>query len=93
MSCRFVPASMVMMLNVPAVEPAAMVTFSGTKAAVPVVQRSMIRPPAGAAAVSVTVPLELRPPTTVAGFMDTPESPAFAEAGVMLSVALRLTVP
>lgn len=78
------------MLNVALVEPAAKLMFAGTKAAVPVVQSSTERPPDGAAAVSVTVPVEVWPPVTVAGLTKTVDNATLAEAGVILSIAVWL---
>lgn len=45
------------MVKVAVVDPAATVTLTGTNATVPVVQRSTTVPPAGAAALRVTVPV------------------------------------
>src|SRR5262249_58903609 len=48
--------------------PAATVTLAGTLAAAPPLASVATAPPAGAAAVRVTVPLEGLPPTTLVGF-------------------------
>ena len=49
-------------------------------------------PPAGAAAVKVTVPCEEVPPVTLVGLTDTAESAA-AAGGVTVRVAVRVTAP
>ena len=48
--------------------PAATVTLAGTVAAALLLDSVTTVPPLGAAAVSVTVPVELAPPVTVLGF-------------------------
>ena len=48
--------------------PAATVTLAGTVAAALLLDNVTAMPPVGAAAVSVTVPVELAPPVTVLGF-------------------------
>src|SRR5437762_3469446 len=55
-------------LNVAVVAPAATVTEAGTVAAVLLLASITTAPPAGAAALSVTVPVLFAPPVTVAGF-------------------------
>ena len=56
-------------VNVALVAPAATVTLAGTRAAVVLLLESATdAPPAGAAPLSVTVPVEELPPTTLVGF-------------------------
>ena len=60
---------LVVMVNVAVVAPAATVTLAGTCAAVGLLlDRLTTAPPAGAAAVNVTVPVDEVPPTTEVGF-------------------------
>jgi hypothetical protein len=58
------------------VEPAATVTLAGTEVAVELSESETSAPPLGAAALSVTVPLDELPPTTLLGLTDTDESDA-----------------
>jgi hypothetical protein len=59
-------------VNVALVMPAPIVTLAGTAAAaVLLLDNETSAPPFGAAPAKVTVPVELAPPTTVAGFIDT----------------------
>jgi hypothetical protein len=81
---------LVVTVNVPVVDPAATVTESGTNATVPVVHSSTTMPPAGAAALKVTVPVEEMPVETLVGLTETEDSATFAE-GVTVSVAVLLT--
>ena len=72
------------------VTPAATVTLGGTAATAAFeLERFTRSPPPGAAAVSVTVPVEPFPPTTVAGFTDTDDNDAVVTAacGVKRCVA------
>jgi hypothetical protein len=64
--------------------PAATVTLAGTTADVWLLESVTIAPPAGAALVKVTVPVEGFPPTTVVGLTATLER---AAAGVIESDA------
>lgn len=74
------------------VAPAGTVTLVGTVAAVELSESDTTAPPAGAAALNVTVPVEPLPPTTVAGLSDTAESVGpVAPAAVSVSVALFVT--
>jgi hypothetical protein len=54
-------------VNEPEVEPAGIVMLGGTVAEAPELEISTTMPPVGAAVVSVAVPVDGRPPTTVVG--------------------------
>ena len=60
--------------NVAVVAPAATVTLAGTVAAALLLASATTAPPAGAAAESVTVPVEPAPPVTLEGFSDTEDT-------------------
>jgi hypothetical protein len=61
---------LVVMVNVALLEPAGIATFAGGWAAAVLLLCKVTEiPPAGAAPVSVTVPVELLPPTTDAGVL------------------------
>lgn len=80
-------------VNVAEVCPAATVTLAGTvAAAVLELLSDTAAPPAGAAAVRRTVPVEVAPPETVVGFRVSEESAA-AGAGLMVRIADRVTPP
>lgn len=65
---------LVLTVNVALVAPAATVTLEGTLAAVVLLLESVtIAPPAGAAPLSVTVPVEEFPPVTLVGFTESEE--------------------
>lgn len=66
----------VAMVKLALVDPAATVTFAGTDVAVELSESETSAPPLGAAALSVTVPLDELPPTTLLGLTDTVESAA-----------------
>lgn len=70
--------------NVAVVAPAATVTLGPTWAAGLLLASVITAPPAAARPVSVTVPVEELPPTTVAGLRDTVES----DAGLTVNPAL-----
>lgn len=71
------------------VAPAGTVTLVGSVAAVESSESETTAPPAGAAALNVTVPVELLPPTTLAGLSDTAESVGpVVPAALSVSVAL-----
>jgi hypothetical protein len=66
---------LVVIVNVALVVPAAMVTLAGTCATEILLDCRLTRaPPAGAAPLSVRVPVELFPPTTVLGVFVRPDS-------------------
>jgi hypothetical protein len=54
--------------KVAVVAPAAGVTLAGTWAALLLLPSAMVMPPAGAGALSVTVPMDELPPSTFVGF-------------------------
>jgi len=83
---------LVVTAKVAVVDPAGIVTPTGTNATVPVVHSSIAIPPAGAAALRVTVPVADVSLVTLVGLMDTEESPTLDD-GVMLRVAVLLSVP
>jgi hypothetical protein len=58
--------------------PAGTTTLCGTVAAALLLERKTPAPPAGAAMLSVTVPTELLPPVTEAGFSESDETPSEA---------------
>ena len=61
-------------MNVAVVAPAATVTLDGTVAAtVLLLESAIVAPPAGAAPLSVTVPVEEFPPVTLVGFTESAE--------------------
>jgi len=61
--------ALVLTVNVALVAPAATVTLDGTRAAAVLLLDSVtIAPPAGAAPLSITVPVEEFPPVTLVGF-------------------------
>jgi hypothetical protein len=75
------PTGTVATVNVLLVVPAATVTVAGTvETAVLLLVRDTTAPPAGAADVSVTVPVEPVPPATVDGFTETAAKEAVAGA-------------
>jgi hypothetical protein len=80
----------VLTVNVAVVDPTGIVTSTGTKATVPVVHSSTPIPPAGAAALMVTVPVVGVSDLTLAGLTET-ETRATAPDGLMVSVAVLLT--
>jgi hypothetical protein len=66
--------ALVVTVNVPVVAPAKTVTVAGTTADVLLLERLTTAPPVGAAALSVTVPVELAPPTILVGTSVTEET-------------------
>ena len=76
-------------MNVALVAPAATVTFAGTVAAAVLLLPSVTTaPPAGAALLNVTVPVEEAPPVTAAGLTDTEETVGAFTVSVALCVPL-----
>jgi hypothetical protein len=77
----------VAMVKLALVDPAATVTLAGTEVAVELSESETNAPPLGAAALSVTVPLDELPPTTLLGLTDTDESAALGggEAPAVIS--------
>src|SRR5438067_2230852 len=67
-----------------------MVTPTGTKATVPVVQSSIPMPPTGAAVLTVTVPVMVDSDLTLVGLTETETSETAAE-GLIVSDAVLLT--
>jgi hypothetical protein len=66
--------ALVLTVNVAVVAPAATVTLEGTLAAVVLLLKSATcAPPAGAASLKVTVPVEEFPPVTLVGFSEIEE--------------------
>jgi hypothetical protein len=66
--------ALVLTVNVALVAPAAIITVDGTvAAAVLVLESATVAPPAGAAPLSVTVPVEEFPPITLVGFSESDE--------------------
>jgi hypothetical protein len=96
---RFVEPAIVLMVKFELVAPAGTVTLAGTVAAdVLSLASEMVRPPAGAALLSVTVPVDETPPVTVAGFSESADRLTVggeAAGGVIVSCASReeLLVP
>ena len=93
LTLTFLLVTVVATLKVVEIAPPGTVTVAGTVAlAGLLLARLTIRPPGGATLVSVTVPTELVPPTTVDGFSTTDESAAEG-AGFTVMVADLLTPP
>jgi len=84
-----VATAVVVTVNVAVVAPAATVTFAGTVAAEALDVRFTVDPPAGAGALSVTVPVEEVPPVTVEGETVTLES----DPALIVRVAVAVTTP
>jgi hypothetical protein len=86
-----VVTALVGIAKVALVAPCATDTLAGTVAAVLLSDSATVNPPAGAAAVSVTVPCEDAPPVTLVGLTETAESAAGAADGVTVRTAVRET--
>lgn len=84
--------ALVLTVNVALVAPAATVTLDGTVAAEVLLLESVtVAPPAGAAPLNVTVPVEEFPPVTLVGFSDSDETVGGGgDAGVTVSEADRV---
>ena len=87
-----VPTALVLTVNVALVAPAAIVTLEGTLAAVVLpLERATCAPPAGAGPLSVTVPVDELPPTTLVGFnVNEVSTGAGGAAGVTVREADRV---
>ena len=72
----------------PVVAPPATVTLAGTVAAALLLERVTRAPPAGAALLSVTVPVEDAPPARVAGLKDTDDKVGGLIVNVVVCVPL-----
>lgn len=83
----------VVTVNVADVEPDGTVTLLGTLADELLLLKLTTLPPDGAAALNVTVPVELFPPTTLVGFNDTEETLGPLLGGVMVSEACCELLP
>jgi hypothetical protein len=83
----------VVIANVADVAPAGTVTLAGTAAETLELVSVTNTPPAGAAPLSVTVPVTPAPPTTDAGFTVTDLSETEAAAGFTVSAAVLETAP
>ena len=83
----------VVTVNVVLALPAGTVTLAGTVAAELLLDSNPIVPPAGAAPLSVTVPVEGFPPTTEVGFMDRETSDTVTGTGFTVRLAGLVTPP
>lgn len=89
-----VPTVCVETVKLELVAPAAMDTLAGTVAtAVLLLESVTTAPPAGAAEVKVTVPVEELPPVTLVGLSDSAFSEAGGGAGVAVRTALFVAPP
>lgn len=88
----FVVTPVVFTAKVALVAPAATVTLAGTVVAAWLVDKATAAPPAAAAALSVTVPVDELPPTTLVGLSESAESVTGA-AGVTVRAADLRTPP
>jgi hypothetical protein len=88
----FAVTALVLTANVALVAPAATVTLPGTVAAALLLDSVTAAPPAGAAPLNVTVPVDAFPPATLVGLSESAESVtgAGAPGGFTVSTALRV---
>jgi hypothetical protein len=86
-----VDVKLVVTVKVAVVDPAGTVTCTGTYAIVPVVHSATTMPPAGAALLRVTVPVDDVAEVTLIGLTETDER-ATVVFGVMVSAAVLLTL-
>ena len=82
---------LVVIVKVAVVAPAATVTLAGTVVAVESSESVTAAPPAGAALVSTSVPVDGLPPVTLVGLSVSEDNEAGGDGGVTVSVAVRLT--
>ena len=84
----------VVIVKVALVAPAGTVTLAGTVVVLELAESDTDAPPAGAAALNVTVPVEELPPATLVGLSESAESVATGggAGGLIVSVALFVTV-
>ena len=85
---------MVVTVKFALVAPAGTVMLAGTVVAAELSDSETAAPPAGAAALNVTVPVEGLPPTTVDGFVDSDDNVAGAGGGggdVAVSAVIFMT--
>ncbi len=85
----FVATGTVAAVKVAAVAPAGTVTLAGTVTATLFVVNVTTAPPAGAIPFSVTVPVELLPPSTLFGLIATDES----DGGFTVRIVVRVVAP
>jgi len=86
--------ALVLTVNVALVAPAATATLEGTRAAPLLLESATVAPPAGAAPLSVTVPVEELPPVTLEGFSPSEASVGGGgAAGVTASEAVLVAPP
>jgi len=86
--------ALVLTVNVALVAPATTVTLEGTRAAPLLLESATVAPPAGAAPLSVTVPVEELPPVTLVGFSPSEASVGGGgAAGVTASEAVLVAPP
>ena len=86
--------ALVLTTNVALVAPAAIVTLGGMLAAPLLLESATCAPPVGAAPLSVTVPVEEFPPTTLVGFSESEERVGGGGgAGVTVSEAVLVAPP
>ena len=86
--------ALVLTVNVALIAPAATATLEGTRAAPLLLESATVAPPAGAAPLSVTVPVEELPPVTLVGFSPSEASVGGGgAAGVTASEAVLVAPP